>query len=159
MRHPDCYARLHNLWRTKHNARFEWGKHDCLALALEAIEAVTGETLFPSSNPLPYNSYKSAQRLLKKQPLLDRVEQALKRFDPVEHHASLQSGDLAVVALSAAAREAQSFFSPHDKEALSWVALGVLDLCASGFVLPKIPKGIARIDKRHLTILKAWRIA
>ena len=158
MRHPDCYARLHNLWRIKNNTPFQWGKHDCLALALEAVEAVTGEILSSSFHPLPYNSYASAQRMLEKQPLLDRVEQALQKFDSVQNYASLQSGDLAVVTMSAATRQAQTFFSPHDKEK-NWTALAVLDLCASGFVLPRIPKGIARVNKRHLTILKAWRIA
>ena len=158
MRHPDCYARLHNLWRKKHNTPFQWGKHDCLALALEAIEAVTGNTLSPSPFPLPYNSYESAQRLLEKQSLRRRVEQALEQFDTLHNLAYLQSGDLAVVSMSAATRREQMFFSPHDKEEKNWTALAVLDLCASGFVLPRIPKGIARLKKKHLTILKAWRI-
>ena len=158
MRHPHCYARLHNLWRKKHDTPFQWGKHDCLTLALETVEAVTGKPLQSSPYPLPYNSYASAQRLLEKQPLLDKVEQALRRFDTVQNYASLQSGDLAVVSISSATKQTQRFFSPHNKKT-DWVALATLDLCASGFVLPRIPNGIARIDKKHLTIVKAWRIA
>ena len=158
MRHPDCYARLHNLWHKKHETPFQWGRHDCLTLALEAVEAVTGERLYSSPNPLPYHSYESAQGLLKKQPLLQRVEGALKKFDVVQHDALLQSGDLAIVSVSSSTRQVRQFFSPHDSEE-EWVALGVLDLCASGFVLPRIPKGLRRIEKKHLTILKAWRIA
>ena len=159
MRHPDCYARLHNLWSKKHNTPFQWGKHDCLALALEAVKAVTGETLSSSPQPLPYNSYKSARQLLKQQPFLNRVEHALKRFERVENYASLQSGDLAVVAMPTLSMQASMLFSAHDRQEENWLALATLDLCASGFVLPRLPVGITRINKRYLTIVKAWRIA
>ncbi len=159
MRHPDCYTRLHNLWRKKYNTPFQWGKHDCLALALEAVVAITGETLSSSHKPLPYNSYKSARRLLGKQSFLNRVEHALKKFERVENYASLQSGDLAVIAMPALRRQVPMIFSAHDKQEENWLALATLDLCASGFVLPRLPIGIARINKRHLTIVKAWRIA
>ena len=167
MRHPHCYQRLLTLWQNKRNTPFQWGQHDCLTLALDAIEAVTGSPLTPSPLPLPYRSGKGARRLQQRQSLLERVEQALEQFEILTNHASLQSGDIAVLAVSPTGKNAQTMFAPHEEEHLeegqfeeqSWIALGVVDLSASGFVLPRKPCGIARIRKRQLAMIKAWQIA
>ncbi len=144
MRHKNCYQRLHNLWLNKQHEPFVWGKHDCLVLAILAIEAITNRRYPFCKAHTAYDSAKSACRLLAKQSLEQHASNALKPFFPTstnEHN--LQSGDIALI---------KSSYTKGRS------ALAVLDLCSCGFVLPAFPSGIMRIARKNVTIIKSWSI-
>ncbi len=145
MRYKDCYQRLHNLWLSKSNEPFKWGKHDCVALALQAIETITDKKYPFREKYMRYNSFKTACRLLGEKTLQQQLVVALKPFfDEVVDRRNLQTGDLVLL---------------KSKYSEKWNALAIVDLCPSGFILPSKPCGITRIERKNAIITKAWHIA
>ena len=145
MRYEDCYQRLHNLWLDKNNEPFVWGKHDCLALALQAIETITDKKYPFREKYMQYDSPKGAYKLLNRQSLEQRMTAALKPFfQEVANLYRLQTGDLVLL---------------KSRYCKKWNALAIVDLCPSGFVVPAKPCGITRQTRKTAIVIKAWHIA
>ena len=149
MRYQNYCQRLHNLWLSKNNEPFIWGKHDCVALALQAIETITDSKYPLREKYMRYNSCKSAYKLLGKQSLQQCLTVALKPFfqEAVDQR-NLQTGDLVLL---------KSKYCKNWNA--NWNALAIVDLCPSGFVVPSMPRGITRIERKNTIIIKAWHIA
>jgi hypothetical protein len=96
MRHPEWEKRL-NAVVAKHQALpGEWGRSDCWIMALDAIEAVTGETVL--SHLRGYSTEAEGYRVFRKAGYKETVEEALAGAlgEPVAP-LSAQRGDVGVI--------------------------------------------------------------
>lgn len=111
-RHPEWHKRLPLVYE-KHSALpGQWGVSDCWILTMDALEAVTGEIMFPKLRK--YSSEKSGYKLFAKQGF-KTVDAALaSMFEPVPK-TMMQRGDVGTVlfegVLAAGYMDAEGFVS------------------------------------------------
>jgi hypothetical protein len=96
MRHPEWEERLDGVV-AKHQAMpGEWGKSDCWIMALDAIEAVTGEPILPHLRC--YSSEAQGYKVFRKAGYRETVEEALAEVlgEPIPP-VMAQRGDVGVI--------------------------------------------------------------